>query len=104
MVKHPKYQAMDNAREYAIPCVFEKFCTKEYQLKRIEPYISDKPRAGPIPRPTFEIYNKEEKIVAQFFPNGYAECKDSTFQPIFNKMVKEIEAAQRGLKEFMERE
>lgn len=105
LVKHPKYQAMDNAREYAIPRVFEEYASAEYQLKRIEPYIPDEPRPGPIPRPTFEVYNNDGVMVAQFYPNGYADCKHDAFKPIYDRMVKEIEeAAQRGLKEFMEQE
>ena len=105
LVKHPKYQAMDNARQHAIPRAFEEYTNEEYTLKRIEPYISDEPRAGPIPRPTFEVYNKDGKMVAQFYPNGYADCKHEEFRQIFDRMVKAIEtAAQRGLKEFMEHE
>lgn len=105
MVKHPKYQAMDNAREYAIPCAFEEYAGSEYTLKRIEPYIPDEPRPGPVPRPTFEVFNKDGEMVAKFYPNGYADCKLDAFRPIYDRMLKAIEeAAQRGLKEFMEHE
>jgi hypothetical protein len=96
---------MDNAREYAIPRAFEEYCSSDFQLKRIEPFIPDEPRPGPIPRPTFEVYNKEGEMVVQFYPNGYSECKVEQFRPVYDRMMKAIEkAAQRGLKEFMERE
>ena len=105
MVKHPKYQAMDNARQHAIPRAFEEYASEEYTLKRIEPYIPEEPRPGPIPRPTFEVYNKDGEMVAQFYPNGYSDCKHEAFRQIFDRMVNTIEkAGQRGLKEFMERE
>ena len=105
MVKHPKYQAMDNARQHAIPRAFEEYASEEYTLKRIEPYITDEPRPGPIPRPTFEVYNKDGEVVGLFFPNGHYDCKHDEFQQIFDRMVKAIEkAAKRGLKEFMEHE
>jgi hypothetical protein len=92
---------MDNAREYAIPRAFKEYCSSDFQLKRIEPFIPDEPRPGPIPRPTFEVYDKFGEMVAQFYPNGYSECKVELFRPFYDRMIKAIEkAAQRALKEY----
>ncbi|MFX1294243.1 MAG: hypothetical protein ACFFD2_05220 [Promethearchaeota archaeon] len=105
MVKHPKYQAMDNARQSEIPSAFEEYATDEYKLKIIEPQTTSKPVAGPIPRPHFEIFDKNKKLVAQFYSNGRSECLDETFRPIYEKMVDAIEqAAQKALQEFLKYE
>ncbi|HUX99720.1 MAG TPA: hypothetical protein VMV49_09220 [Candidatus Deferrimicrobium sp.] len=102
MVKHPKYQAMDNAREWEIPEAFKKYSTNEYEIKRREPIRTSEPVAGPIPRPNFEIFDKNGKLIAEFNPNGYSECFDEKFRSIYEKMVKSIEeAAQRGFQEYM---
>ena len=92
MVKHPKYQAMDDARQSEIPAAFKRYATDDYECKEIEPVIPDAPYVGPIPRPTFEIFDKDRKKVATFFPNGYSECFDENFHPIFDKMASDCEA------------
>ncbi|MFX1474723.1 MAG: hypothetical protein ACFFCO_04490 [Promethearchaeota archaeon] len=100
MVKHPKYQAMDDARQEAIPRAFERFCGKEYRLEEEEPYRPSVPLAGPIPRPRFHIFHGKERV-ATFHPNGYAEHFDKDFLPIFERMRGMIEvAAQQAYEEF----
>ncbi|TXT57465.1 MAG: hypothetical protein BAJATHORv1_10167 [Candidatus Thorarchaeota archaeon] len=99
MVKHPKYQAMDEARQIAIPKAFEKFCPDDFVLDVIEPKSDSRP--GPIPRPTFRVFSPQEVLLAHFHPNGYSECHDVSFQEIYEKMKVMIEeAAKRGYEEF----
>ena len=104
MVKHPKYQAMDDARQDAIPKAINNFCNDDYKLKRNEPYNSknqDNRSSGPRPRPTFEVINKNNKRVAIFYPNGYSECFDNEFKGIYEKIVQKIdEAADQALHEY----
>ncbi len=101
MVKHPRYQAMDNARQSEIPRAFAKYCGKEFEIKRIEPVREKDPKPGPIPRPTFQILNASGTLVAHFHPNGYSECHDESFRNIYEKMKDAIEkAAQRALEEY----
>jgi hypothetical protein len=100
LVKHPKYQAMDNARQHIIPQAFERFCGDKYRLEVEEPFRPSEPIAGPIPRPTFHIFKGKNKV-AVFHPNGYAACYDNKFKSIFEQMRKVIEEeAQRALAEF----
>lgn len=100
MVKHPKYQAMDNARQDMIPRAFERFCGGKYRLEVEEPFRPSEPVAGPIPRPTFHIH-KGKKKVAVFHPNGYSACYDKGFSALFEKMREVIEeAARRSYEEF----
>jgi hypothetical protein len=93
-VKPSKENAAEENREYMIPRTFKKYCSKEYQLKKIKPL--DQPRlitayvVTPL-RPTFAIYDQGGAIVAEFHPGGYAQCKNETFRPIFERMVDEIE-------------
>ncbi|MGC9779463.1 MAG: hypothetical protein HZR80_09500 [Candidatus Heimdallarchaeota archaeon] len=96
MAKHPKYQAMDDARQKVIPIAFKEFCTDAYILNRNDPYISrnsENRPIGPRPRPTFEVINKERKMIAIFYPNGYSECFDNSFREIFDKINQRIEEA-----------
>lgn len=103
MVKHPKYQAMDDARQDIIPEAICDFCNDEYKIKRSEPYSKSQHShpLNPRPRPTFEIINTENKRVAIFYPNGYSECFDKEFKTIYDKIVLRIkEVANRALTEF----
>ncbi|MCP4763278.1 MAG: hypothetical protein GY870_16005 [archaeon] len=104
MVKHPKYQAMDSARELMIQKSFEIICNEQSDLKLIshEPLPSKEVRTGPIPRPTFEVLEgKSGDKIAEFFPNGYSKCLKANFQPLFEKMVSMIEeSAQKAYLDF----
>ena len=100
MVKHPRYQAMDNARQDAIPNVFEKYCNSEYKLQRVEPKIEEEPKVGPIPRPSFHVF-KDEIRIAVFYPSGFTECFQDDFRETFEKMIEDIERiAQEALTQF----
>lgn len=108
MVRSPKEQVAEENREYMIPKTFEKYCSNNFQLKRINPL--DQPRLNsayvmtPL-RPTYAIYDQEGEVVAEFHPNGYAHCKADTFRPIFEKMVDDIEkAAKRVIQKYNEYE
>ncbi|MBD3406364.1 MAG: hypothetical protein GF411_09660 [Candidatus Lokiarchaeota archaeon] len=99
MVKHPKYQAMDDARQSEIPRAFEKYCPEEYELDIIQPKRD--PRPGPIPRPTFRVLDSDGHLLAHFHPNGYSECHNDSFKDIYEKMKVMIEkAAKRGYEEY----
>ena len=101
MVKHPRYQAMDDGRQSEIPRAFERHCGNMYQLKRIEPVREKDPKPGPIPRPTFQVLDSDGKLVAHFHPWGNSECHDESFRQIFELMNKDIEqAATRALQEY----
>ncbi|MBD3192631.1 MAG: hypothetical protein GF308_18465 [Candidatus Heimdallarchaeota archaeon] len=104
MVKHPKYQAMDDARESEIPRAFNLFCKEGFSLRTIKPSHSRESEAipaGPIPRPTFEVVDEQGEKMAEFYPNGHSKCFDEKFQNYFDQMVVVIEkAAQRALEEF----
>ncbi len=101
MVKPPRFQAMDNARQREIPVAFEKFKTAQFQMKKIEPKELEEKIPGPLPRPTFQILDSDGKLVAFFHPHGYGECKEESFKPIFDKMFKAIKrAANKALKEY----
>ncbi len=94
---------MDNARQHMIPRAFDQFCGGKYRLEVEEPIRPSEPIAGPIPRPTFNIYKGKQKV-AVFHPNGYAACYDKKFNKIFEQMRAMIEeAAQRASKEFERR-
>lgn len=104
MVKHPKYQAMDDARESAIPRAFKTYCKEDFKLKTIEPRRprdSEPIPAGPVPRPTFEVVDEQGEKMAEFYPNGYSKCFDEKFQNYFEQMIIVIEkAAQEALEDF----
>ncbi|MBD3352020.1 MAG: hypothetical protein GF364_11090 [Candidatus Lokiarchaeota archaeon] len=107
MVKHPKYQAMDQARELEIPRAIEEILEdfKDYELYKVEP-VRDKKILGPIPRPKFYIRRKDdEEIIAEFHPNGYSECKNDEFKTEFDKINKRVEkVAQQALEDFLSHE
>ena len=99
MVKEPKYQAMDDARQKEIPKAFEKYCSKNFTLKEIPPLIENIP--GPIPRPAFQVLDKDEAVIAYFHPWGNAKCYRDDFKIIFDQMVIDIEkAAQLALQDY----
>ncbi|MFW9924854.1 MAG: hypothetical protein ACFFDW_16370 [Candidatus Thorarchaeota archaeon] len=93
MVKHPRYQAMDDARQKEIPLAFEEFCSKNFSLEIIPPIKEEPPRPGPIPRPAFRVLDQDKTIVAYFHPWGNSKCYREDFQLIFDKMNKAIEEA-----------
>ena len=103
-MKPAKDEAAEENREYMIPKTFEKYCNNDYQIKRIRP--QDYPQLtvayliGPR-RPTYAIYDKNGEVVAEFRPNGYANCKMDAFRSTFEKMVNDIEeSAQRITKKY----
>lgn len=101
MVKHPRYQAMDNARQHEIPIAFERHKTRDFRMKKIEPRESKERIPGPLPRPTFQVLDKKENLAAFFHPSGHAECRDESFRAIFDRMQRDIErAASKALDEF----
>lgn len=103
MVKHPRYQDMDDARQKEIPKAFEKYCSKNFILKEIPPIIEQEPRPGPIPRPAFQVLDKDEAVIAYFHPWGNAKCYRDDFKIIFDQMVDYIEkAAEIALQEYKE--
>ncbi len=89
MVKHPRYQAMDNARQDAIPLAIDNYCGEEFQMKKIMPQ-SKQSRPGPIPRPSFHVSRGADRV-ASFYPNGHSECFDDEFKEIYDKIVKDVE-------------
>jgi hypothetical protein len=93
MVKHPRYQAMDNARQHEIPVAFDRHNTGKFRMKKIEPREPKERIPGPLPRPTFQVLEKNGNLVAFFHPNGHAECRNASFRVIFDKMQRDIEEA-----------
>ncbi|MHA1682221.1 MAG: hypothetical protein ACTSUE_14890 [Promethearchaeota archaeon] len=94
MVKHPKYQAMDRARQEMIPRAFEMLVSTDYKMARVEPSPPSEPVAGPVPRPVFNVINeKTGEIVAVFSPNGYSECMNDDFRGFFKKITRKVEKA-----------
>ena len=90
---------MDNARQDAIPKVFEEHCSSGYKLQRVEPK-KEEPRPGPIPRPSFHVF-KGDLHIATFYPHGFAECYQDDFEGIFDKMKEDLERiAQKALTQF----
>ncbi len=103
MVKHPKYQAMDSARESEIPVIFKRVCEGTgYVIKEFAPKIPDERVCGPIPRASYHVFRKSDRtLMAEFYANGHSELKDEEFQPYYEKMVGMIEgSAQRALDEY----
>ena len=104
MVKHPRYQAMDQARQDEIPLAFEKFCKnkEKYEIRIIEPKIPEESIPGPTPRPTFQIIDKTTgELLAYLHPYGHGECCIDEFEDTYNKIFKQVEkAAVRALKEY----
>jgi hypothetical protein len=94
VVKPQKDQATEENREYMIPRTFEKYCGKDFELRKIR--VKDYPQltvaylVGPR-RPTFAIYDDSGEVVAEFHPNGIYSCKTASFRPTFDKMVEDIE-------------
>lgn len=91
-----------------IPKTFEKYCGKDFELKQIRakdyPQLTVAYLVGPR-RPTFAIYDAGGEVVAEFHPNGYANCKIDSFRSTFEKMVEDIEeAAQEIIKKFADYE
>ena len=108
MVKPQKNQATEENREYMIPKTFEKYCGKDFELRKIRaqdyPQLTVAYLVGPR-RPTFAIYNNSGEIVAEFHPNGVYSCKTASFRPTFEKMVEDIEkSAQRIARKYKEYE
>jgi hypothetical protein len=104
LVKPPKEEAAEENREYMIPVTFKRYCGKNYQLKKIR--VKDYPQltvtylVGPR-HPTFAIYDKNGVVVAEFHPNGYANCKSDSFRSTFEKMVGDIEeSAQKIIQKY----
>lgn len=93
MVKHPRYQAMDDARERAIPLLYLKYCKYDYKLEIIPPVKEKDPKPGPIPRPTFRMLNLKDNLVAHFHPYGTGKCYKDDFKPTFDKIMQEIDKA-----------
>ncbi|MGY5852420.1 MAG: hypothetical protein RTU92_02510 [Candidatus Thorarchaeota archaeon] len=103
MVKHPRYQAMDDARQEEFPRVFKEICEGEYVLEVIPPRIPKDPIPGPRPRPTFRILDKKGKLVAHFHPNGYSECHEDSFKETHDRISESLEKiAQDALKRYEE--
>lgn len=103
MVKHPKYQAMDSAREELIPILVKEKISENPDLLLIETPPNYNPEIdGPIPRASFTVKNKKTgKLVATFHPYGHNSCKDESFQDDFDDIVKRLQnAADEALKEF----
>lgn len=104
MVKHPKYQAMDDARQEAIPRLFAEICgnRQDLSLERVEPVVAVDPKPGPIPRPIFHVKQAgRDDNLAVIHPNGYAECFEDSFKESFDKMVQELEdIAKQALRDF----
>ncbi len=99
MVKHPRYQAMDNARQDAIPKVIETYCGDEFQTKKIMPQ-SKQTRPGPIPRPSFHVLKGKDRV-ASFYPNGHSECYIDDFKEVYDKIMRNLEEiAEKALKRF----
>lgn len=94
MVKPAKDIAVEENREFMIPKTFEKYCGKDFELKRIRakdyPQLTVAYLVGPR-RPTFAIYDDCGDVVAEFHPNGYSNCKTDSFRTTFEKMVEDIE-------------
>ena len=106
MVKPQKEQATEENREYMIPKTFEKYCGKDFELKRIRardyPQLTVAYLIGPR-RPTFAIYDDSGEVVAEFHSNGYANCKIDSFKSTFEKMVEDIEeSAQKVARKYEE--
>jgi hypothetical protein len=107
-VKSAKDEAAEENREYMIPRTFEKYCTDNFQIKKIRaqdhPQLTIAYLVGPR-RPTYAIYDQNGAVVAEFHPNGYANCKIDDFRPTFEKMVNDIEeSAQRVSRKYEELE
>ena len=99
MVKHPRYQAMDNARQDEIPKAIARYCGEEFQMKKIMPQ-SKQSRPGPIPRPSFHVFKGKEQI-ASFYPNGHSECYDDELKEVHDKIVKDVEeVGEKALERF----
>ena len=99
MVKHPRYQAMDNARQEAIPNTIEKYCGDGFSMKKVIPKEKQS-RPGPIPRPSFHVFKGKEQM-ASFYPNGHSECYDDEFKDIYDKILNDVEeVGEKALKKF----
>ena len=99
MVKHPRYQAMDNARQNEIPRALDRYCGEVYNWTKVEPQAS-KGIPGPIPRPSFHVFKGKDRV-ASFYPNGHSECYDDEFKKIYERIEKDVEkVAQEALKRF----
>lgn len=105
MVKHPKYQAMDSAREEILPELIKEALRDKTALDLMiqKPKYGPK-RVGPKPRPTFLIVDKATKeIWATFHPYGHYKCIMEEFEEDYQQIIHEAEeAAERALKNYNE--
>lgn len=105
MAKHPKFQAADVAREKTIPKAFNLFGCKipGLRLSKIEPKPKRFPRLGPLPMPTFQVKDENDRIWAYFHPYGDYECYEPSFQDVFDKMRRFInKSGEDALKNYIQ--
>lgn len=94
MVNAPEYLTMDDARERAIPELFEDLIEPDgvYMIEVMEPRVDGRDQDGPTVRPYYVISARSDgEVVCSMYPNGTWELNDPEFQSHLERLLEAID-------------